>query len=542
MRLHARANPSTETSGGLSATLIAWGEVGRPHDDTGRTFDVVVEPGGLVATDGDVLAFDGHRVDGTGDIIGAVRDYTTDSDGFHVDIETWSLTAADRVRELGRHLPLSVSAEFTGDNAPGDDGTIRFTADSPATLTGVAVLDPLAAGAFPSARVTKVASRKEPEMETTTEVEATAPSDGNELALVAELRAEMAEEIRRSLAAASSSGRSTTPHPLAKFASLTELQHAALTADGGAEISATFAAGYRQHRDLMAQRAYYGAFVDQITTDNPGVVPPSYLTNVYGLIDTGRRVVNAIGGPTSAGDSGMVVNWPYYDGDLSAIVAEQLTEKSDINSVKVSLKKGQADLATYAGGSDVSYQLIRRSSPAYLSIYERILTAAYNVTTDSVLADTLVADGSGYVPFTPATATGEDADDHRRHQRVLGVGRRVLVPRPRLRHAEHRGHVPGVDPRRQRVGPLRRPRPDDGHEHRGGDEQLGRRVARGRTLPGDRRGCREARPGRRHLGHGCPSGVRPRRRRHPRRHRPRRRLGIGFQEEVMCRRMRRSTN
>ena len=48
--------------------------------------------------------------------------------------------------------------------------------------------------------------------------------------------------------------------------------------------------------------------------------------------------------PPACPDSGMDINWPYFDGDLTAIVADPVRQKRRaINSVAVSIKKGTAE-------------------------------------------------------------------------------------------------------------------------------------------------------------------------------------------------------
>jgi uncharacterized protein len=108
------------------------------------------------------------------------------------------------------------------------------------------------------------------------------------------------------------------------------------------------------------------ALADQTTDNNPGVMPPVWLLQVKGIIDLGRPAITSVGGPESAGTFGMDINWPYFDGDLTLIVEAQASEKGEVNSVEINLEKGDATLATYAAGSDISYQLLQRSSPSYL--------------------------------------------------------------------------------------------------------------------------------------------------------------------------------
>ena len=123
------------------------------------------------------------------------------------------------------------------------------------------------------------------------------------------------------------------------------------------------------------------ALVDQITDNNPGVMPPNWMTQVRGIFDLGRPTVTAFG-TESAGTSGTVFNWPYWEGDLTEIVAEQIDQKDEVNSVRIDLLKGTATLKTYAAGSDISYQLLQRSTPSYVDAHTRIMLNSYVQVTD----------------------------------------------------------------------------------------------------------------------------------------------------------------
>jgi len=90
----------------------------------------------------------------------------------------------------------------------------------------------------------------------------------------------------------------------------------------------------------------------------------------------------------------MEIDWPYFDGDLSAIVAAQATQKAALNTALISIKKGNAALATYGAYSDISYQLLMRSSPSYLDAHNRIMLNSYALITDNVFADALVGGGT----------------------------------------------------------------------------------------------------------------------------------------------------
>ena len=123
------------------------------------------------------------------------------------------------------------------------------------------------------------------------------------------------------------------------------------------------------------------ALFDQVTDNNPGVLPPNWSFIVRGIFDLGRPTIAAFG-VESAGTSGTTFNWPYWSGDLTDIVAEQVDEKDDINSVAINILKGTATLKTFAAGSDISYQLLQRSNPSYVDAHSRIMLNSYVQVTD----------------------------------------------------------------------------------------------------------------------------------------------------------------
>jgi len=146
---------------------------------------------------------------------------------------------------------------------------------------------------------------------------------------------------------------------------------------------------------------------DQISSLNPGVIPPAWATEVAGILGFARPAINATGGPAPLGDSGMELDWPYLDPalNLDTLVAKQATEKTQIASVLVKILKGSQAIDTYAGGSDVSYQTIRRSRPSYREAYIRILTIGYaRVTEAAYEAQLLAVAGSSLVLTATATA------------------------------------------------------------------------------------------------------------------------------------------
>lgn len=179
-------------------------------------------------------------------------------------------------------------------------------------------------------------------------------------------------------------GADPTPHPLARFRNLGEYARARYDDPTLPDLAA--------------------AWVDQTTGDNPGVMQPAWLNEVRGIVDLGRPFITALGGAASPGDTGMSVHWPYFDGDLYDLVAEQAAEKTEVTSVKVSIKDTSTGLKTYAGGSDISLQLIERSEPSYLAQYLRIMSAAFAAVTDRAAVLAATAASTSHVVVNLATA------------------------------------------------------------------------------------------------------------------------------------------
>ncbi|MFZ9967659.1 MAG: hypothetical protein ACO3IN_11770, partial [Steroidobacteraceae bacterium] len=69
-------------------------------------------------------------------------------------------------------------------------------------------------------------------------------------------------------------------------------------------------------------------------------------------------------------------------------------EKDEVNSVLISIDKGTASLKTYAAGSDISYQLLQRSSPSYIEAHNLRMIASYNAVTDRKFTNDLWTGGS----------------------------------------------------------------------------------------------------------------------------------------------------
>jgi len=135
--------------------------------------------------------------------------------------------------------------------------------------------------------------------------------------------------------------------------------------------------------DAGLSRELARALEDQITGDNPGLVPPAWLRTIQGIVNYGRPAITAFG-TAALPATGMSFSWPKVDGVIAPadVVAEQGAQKSEIQSGLVSFNSATANIKTFAGGADISYQLIRRSDPAYLDAWGRVIAGAWATITD----------------------------------------------------------------------------------------------------------------------------------------------------------------
>jgi phage head maturation protease len=189
----------------------------------------------------------------------------------------------------------------------------------------------------------------------------------------------------------------TATDPLAGYTTLGEMVYAAARKDAPPEV--------RAH----AARAIAKRALDDTTFNagaNAALANGNLVTqDLQRLVNRGRPAITAFGGPRPLGDiAGLSLNWPYFDGTLSDFVAAQSAEKAAIISASVDIKLATEALLTYAGGSDVSFQVIRRGSPSILDMYARIWLAAWSAVTDAAFVTELES-GTVTVDQTQTLAT-----------------------------------------------------------------------------------------------------------------------------------------
>lgn len=130
---------------------------------------------------------------------------------------------------------------------------------------------------------------------------------------------------------------------------------------------------------------------DLITTDNIGVVPPAYLQRIIGVIDATRPFMET----TTKLDTpaaGMSIIVPKIV--TRPTTGIQAAQKDELTSTPTAISNVSTDAVTIGGYGDISIQLLRRSSPSYLTLYLDLLAEAYAIDADDKCVDVLLADGT----------------------------------------------------------------------------------------------------------------------------------------------------
>jgi HK97 family phage prohead protease len=159
-------------------------------------------------------------------------------------------------------------------------------------------------------------------------------------------------------------------------------------------VAALVASANRGETSMVELRA---ALTNVTTTDVAGIVPPAYMSELVGLIDPGRPVINAIRHkPLPA--AGMVINTPRWKpkpadelGVESGAVGKQATEKTQIATAPATIELFPTPVETFAGGNDMSIQAIDRSDPSALEALFGALAAHYAWQTDLDVTTKLLA-------------------------------------------------------------------------------------------------------------------------------------------------------
>jgi hypothetical protein len=132
----------------------------------------------------------------------------------------------------------------------------------------------------------------------------------------------------------------------------------------------------------------YRTVADVKTTDSVGVVPPTYLQRMIGVIDASRPFISSVE-RLETPDTGTQLIVPKIT--QRPTVATQSTEKTEVSSQKSIITTETFSMITKAGVGDLSLQLLRRSSPSFLELWIRLLAEAYAQETEEEAVLQLIA-------------------------------------------------------------------------------------------------------------------------------------------------------
>ena len=341
--------------------------------------------------------------------IGRLMDITADETGIEATFKVAATIAGDdSLLEAAEGLRDGFSVGVKINEWKNEDGVLRIKSSSLQEVS--LVTEP----AIDSARVTEVAAAE------TENSEATATDEQPQEDKVSEVNSEAP------IASEAVEAAQTTPVVTANYVAYTKPRvNENVTA--GQYVAAQIKAvqGDTDARDLVA------ALAIGTVSENTGMVPPNYLRDVIGVIDSSRPFIDSIErAPLPA--SGLKIYTPVLG--AQAIVG-QTAEGVEYASQDTAVTFQEDNIVKFAGANVINQEVLDRSDPSFLDLLIRELAASYAQKTDayaakiavnacgSTSAATLygsiakgIADSYNVMRFTPnrlmvAPSGGEDGID-----------------------------------------------------------------------------------------------------------------------------------
>lgn len=128
---------------------------------------------------------------------------------------------------------------------------------------------------------------------------------------------------------------------------------------------------------------------DLVTADNLGVVPPTYSREIIGIIDKGRPFLESTRKMETPDTMALIVPTIV----TRPTTGVQSAQKDELASTTTSITTTQYNPITVGGYGDISLQLLKKSSPSYLTMYLDLLSEAYAIDADDQAVDALIAAG-----------------------------------------------------------------------------------------------------------------------------------------------------
>lgn len=337
----------------ITGRVVTWGEKG--YTSAGET---VFEPNSIEFGKKTKLLLEHERTRP----IGTLKSYEITPDGVEAVFHVAKTSAGeDALVEASTGLRDGFSVGVKVDAWKNNDGVMHITA---AKLIEVSlVTDP----AIASAKVSTVAASENTEEVPTEEVPLT---EGEGLVSETVSEATVTEAVEASkpevIAAAT-----TAPVAYSKPRVNTDVTAGQYAM---AQIQAT--RGNADARDLVA------ALQVATVAENTGMVPPTYLRDVIGVIDSSRPFISSIEtAPLPA--SGMKIFTPKLGAQATVAVT---AEGAEFSSTDTAVTFQEDAVVKFAGAGKIDVELLDRSDPSFLDLYLRELAASYAQKTDAYAA------------------------------------------------------------------------------------------------------------------------------------------------------------
>ena len=156
-----------------------------------------------------------------------------------------------------------------------------------------------------------------------------------------------------------------------------------VTAGEYAKAQLNASRGDADARELMA------ALQVATVAENTGMVPPTYLKDVIGIIDSSRPFIDSIE-RAALPASGMKIFTPKLGTQAQVALT---AEGAEFGSTDTTVTFQEDDVVKFAGAGKLDLELVDRSDPSFLDLYLRELAASYAQKTDAY-ASKIAADGS----------------------------------------------------------------------------------------------------------------------------------------------------
>ena len=338
----------------ITGRVVTWGEKG--YTSAGET---VFEPNSIEFGKKTKLLLEHERTKP----LGTLKSYEITPQGVDAVFHVAKTSAGeDALVEASTGLRDGFSVGVKVDSWNNKDGVMHITA---AKLIEVSlVTDP----AIDSARVSDVAASENTEEVPTVEVPLT---EGEGLV------SETTSEATTTEAVEASKPEVIAAAPVAPVAYSKPRVNTDVTAGQYAMAQIQASRGDADARDLVA------ALQVATVAENTGMVPPTYLRDVIGVIDASRPFIDSI--ETAAlPASGMKIFTP----KLGAQATVALTaEGAEFSSTDTAVTFQEDSVVKFAGAGKIDVELLDRSDPSFLDLYLRELAASYAQKTDAYAAN-----------------------------------------------------------------------------------------------------------------------------------------------------------